>query len=104
MEFLGASFTSWFTLRRQLADAFMIRTTKLEPEREQSRRETGRGKKREKTAPAAAKARITPARYLSSYSYAEPINLCFKKMNVVIVIVPIMDIYRARGTRQPTVP
>lgn len=33
MEFLGARFTSWFTLQQQLADAFMIRTTKLEPEK-----------------------------------------------------------------------
>ena len=33
MEFLGAHFTSWFTLQQQLADAFMIRTTKLEPEK-----------------------------------------------------------------------
>lgn len=33
MEFLGARFTSWITLQQQPADAFMIRTTKLEPEK-----------------------------------------------------------------------
>ena len=40
MEFLGARFTSWFTPQQQLADAFMIRTTKLEPEKA-AERQTG---------------------------------------------------------------
>lgn len=98
MEFLGARFTSWFTLQQQPTDAFMIRTTKLEPEkakREKNRQERERESSQEM---------ITSACYLFYYWYTEPIKPCFKKMNVVIVIVMIIAIYKAHGTRKHTVP
>lgn len=98
MEFLGARFTSWFTLQRQLADAFMIRTTKLEPEDAKQERDRER-----ESARAAKRGSLLPATFSSIY-YTEPINLCLGKMNVVIVIVTIIAIYRAHGMRKHSVP
>lgn len=58
MEFLGARFTSWFTLQQQLADAFMIRATKLEPEK---------AKQEKERYCSSSEAMITSACYLFSY-------------------------------------
>lgn len=59
MEFLGARFTSWFTLQQQLADAFMIRAAKLEPEKANQEKD----RKQERSCPS-SQLRITSACWL----------------------------------------
>lgn len=93
MEFLGARFTSWFTLQQQPADAFMIKAAKLEPEESKA---GGRPAEREK---AAKRWSLLPATFSTIYTQS-PESLVLKKMNVVIVIVMIITVNRAHGMRK----
>lgn len=92
-----STFAPWFTLQQQLTDAFMIRVTKLEPEK-------SKAAERQERKWSSGQARIISACYLFWYWSTQPINLCFQKMNVVIVIVKLIAVYCSHGTGKHSSP